>query len=263
VRSENQIPFVERLGNEFEAAAGRHIASQRQQEVRHGWKWAIAVSAFVTVLVVVATVFSTSPAAAGVQVEQLGDEIVVRIVDLETDPQSVEAAIAESGLDVRVASVPVSPSLVGRFVSSTGTDSAPDLTPLDVDGDTFMGFVISDDFAGTLELRIGRKALPGEAYLANGSAFGPGEPLECSLLYGTKVAEAVPMLARLGLDTRWQAVTEDSDGTALIEADPDSIRNLYVTDAISLGPDKVLIFAASEPESPFASGLGDVEPECP
>ena len=263
MRSEQQIPFVERLGNELEAAAARHIASHRQQEVRHGWKWAIAGSAFVTVLVVLITVLSMSPAAAGVQVEQLGDEILVRIVDLETDAQSVEAAIAETGLDVRVTPVPVSPSLVGRFVSSTGTNSAPDLTALDVDGGTFMGFVISADFAGTLELRIGRKALPGEAYLANGSAFGPGEPLECSHLYGTKVAEAIPILAQLGLDSRWQAVTEDSDGTALIEADPDSIRDLYVTDAISLGPDEVLIFAASKPESPFASGLGDIESDCP
>ena len=257
------IPFLEDLGDALEHAAEQQITLAARPQRRSRWVPAVVTAALLlTAGTVLAVLLPTPPpAAAGVEIQQVGEDLVVRIVDLEAQPDQIRRAIAEAGLDVEVIPVPVSPSLVGLFVSSFVSQPGPDFEPIDVEGQTFRGFRVPADYPGRIELHIGRTARTGEDYQAGGFAYATGEPLACTGLFGVQVRDALPTLTALGLQARWQTLNETQSG--MVEVPAETILDLYVTDAVSVNPNTVLIFAAPTPESMLANSMGELDTECP
>ena len=208
--------------------AGRPTAPRRPARLGR-----LAAAAAV-VVAVVAGIVMTRPdtAAAGVQITRSGDDLVVRLTDLETRPEEIEEAAAEAGLDLTIVDEPVGPSLVGRFIGSSGTD-APAVLEV-VEGDPasgFTGFRIPATFDGSLTLRLGRTAEEGEEWAALSDATAKGEVLECQQLVGATLAEVVAAAADKGAHVRamlldagqWlegEALAEHADAVAVRVSSP-------------------------------------------
>lgn len=209
-------------------------------------------------MAIVATVFfavSNEAAVADVSVQTQNGLVYVRLNDLEHDPQTIEDAAATAGLDITVDEMPVGPSLVGRFVGYGFAGERPGtLKELDRDGPAFSGFVIPAGYDGTLVLRVGRPAQPGEPYAQFANATSEGEALACTGILGASPAEALEVVAARDLDTLWLVVSGTGqrpvDAADLDEEGDD----LVVRRALAAGPGRVLITLA-DPDTT----LDDVE----
>jgi len=245
--NEAGVSFFDELGAELSRAARCDVARRPQRRRR-----IVRVSAAVALIVVIVVGFEVvrSPSAvAGIEIEHAGPYLMVRLVDVEGDPGGVEQALRGAGLNATVAAIPAAPSKVGRFVqlgqrSTNGTG----LEWVDLSDGAAAGFRIPDSYGGELELVIGRPARPWEHYAAPASAYAPGEPLYCSNLWGQRVADALDTLDQLGVRVRWNLAT--AAGVTPV-ADPATIANMFITDAISTSRTEVLITVGPTGKSPY------------
>lgn len=208
-----------------------------------------AAAVVVAVAVVAFVVVSPSPAHAGVDVTRIGDDLVIRLTDLETHPDEIVDAAREAGLDVVVDQVPVGPSNVGRFVGDTQRGDYPEeLRSVDSDGaSTFVGFRIPHDYSGELRLRLGRPAEVGEEWVVSSQAVAPGELLACSDVVGRSLAEVVPALPE-GVNVQILVI---DDGTvvpdvAAVGAD-ERLGGLQVARAMNASPTDLWLEVAADP----------------
>lgn len=170
-------PFERALRDELMTATRR---PPRRRVARSGLAGVLAVAA--TALLIGSSLLGDpTPAGADVEVTHENGRVIVRLTDLANTPEAIEAALDPEGLDIHVASAPVGPSNVGRFVGQLTTDAdIVDLDYIRVDGVTFMGFSLPEHWDGSLTLLLGRAAGPGEVYETSSNAFAPGEPLACT-----------------------------------------------------------------------------------
>lgn len=205
-------------------------------------------------LLVMVGLGSAGPAAAGVQITEEGEFFKVMLTDPLANPEAVGEALRDAGFNVTIHAVPVSPSKVGALVGFSGASQAPDFELLSVDGVTFTGFQVRGSADAPFDLYFGRSAAAGEDYEAGGSAFAPGEPFACVPIWGLRVDDALPIIAELQPEVRirWQVLNEN--GTGMVEAEATEIGDRYVTDALSVGPNEVVIYASPTPESLFLYG---------
>jgi hypothetical protein len=181
-------------------------AHRRQVERRHRRTRRLQMVAVAAAVVVVAvglgTVVSQEQVSAGVDVVRDGDDLVVRLTDLETNPSEVTEAAAEAGLDVRVDEVPVGPSMVGRFVAADGDELPPELRTVDPSGASgFGGFRVPANYQGTIRLHMGRPAEGTETWAVLSDATAPGEPLACTVLEEIDVGEVVERVRDTGAES--------------------------------------------------------------
>ena len=188
------------MSSAFEAALGDQLRSAAQRRPRSTWVRVAGVVAAAGVFVTagLAIVLSPDPALAAVEVTRSGGRIEVILVDLESNPEKVEAELRAEGLDIDVLAVPTGPSQRGRFTDVVA--SYPDVLNIHDDslpGRSFVGFSVPEGWQGALDLGLGRLAEPGEGYRAFTDAFAPLEPLTCTGLSGQPldvVAEAAGRL---------------------------------------------------------------------
>lgn len=180
--------FEAALGDQLRAAARKRPRSPRTRVA------GVVAAAAVVVTAGLAMVLSPDPALAAVQVTRASGRIEVMLVDLESNPGTVEAELRAEGLDIDVVAVPTGPSERGRFTDIVASD--PDVLDIHDEsnpGRSFVGFSVPEGWKGSLDLRLGRRAEPGEGYEAFTDAFAPLEPLACSGLFAQpldSVAEA-------------------------------------------------------------------------
>lgn len=239
-----QIPYIDRLEDELVSA----IHNQRR---RRRAQTRLAMTIVVLVAVVGGSLLvldpSTSTVAAATVVND-GSDITITITDVEADPEAVRDAIERASAPVTIKIVPTSPSKAGRFIGSEHAEDAPDFEPMDMSGTTFTALRIPAGTTAQVTILLGRQAEPHEAYATPADAFAPGEALGCSDLKGATVAEALPRLAALDLNVRWNVY----DGTNLAETDdPADIALTTITDARAVSDSTVLIYTSSTHESPF------------
>lgn len=180
--------------------------------------------------------------AGGVAITETGSEIRVRIEDPSAAPDDIEAALAESGVTAEVDSVPVSPSLVGRWVGGATLGTGD----VDVEEGDATVLVIPAGFSGSIELLFGRQARSGESYVSSANAFDRGDLLSCSPLHG----RAAPIVVQSLLDDGWtvRGVIEERDASA-VEVEPaDAGRDLVVVQVIGLDPGTLQVLATDSPE---------------
>ena len=235
---------------------------------RHRWRrvtvGAVAAVAAASIALIAFIAFDSSdPAAAGVEVEIVNGRIEVLLTNLETRPAVVEAALRDVGLDATVTSLPVGPSRVGRFVADAGR--LPNaVTVTESDGENFLGFSAPTGLADHLELVLGRPA-EGEPYALASDAYGAGEPLSCSDVYGDPFAALVTFADdHPDLQITVQAFADTGPvgpPAPLAQADP-SLNELRIADAISPAADTVTVYLTPDGESPFVEPLSPDQGAC-
>lgn len=208
----------------FEAALRAQLlqASDRSHQLARRRRRVTQLGAAVLVVSVGAFAVSLSratPAAAGVDIQRVGDRLEIRLTELEQEPGVVQRALREAGLDVTVAAVPTGPSRVGHFVGEIGSALPAGVAPLPGENPAaFRGFSVPVGWPGHLELRLGRVAEAGEHYATAVDAFAAGEPLACSDVLGASVADAAGALEASGLDVKVAPSDAPERGLSLADA---------------------------------------------
>lgn len=248
--------FVRDLRSELLRAAeeqARHDGGASPPGGR-GRVWLAAAAAAVVALVatVAVVVGGSDPASADVEVIIDGNDLVVRLTDLETRPEEIVEAAREFGLAVKVREVPVGPSNVGRFIGSASSELPPELRP-EGGTETFTGFRIPKDWQGELKLDIGRPARSGEAWSAVSDALAPGEPAACEPLLGASVSEAEAVLSGRRLRTRWFVL--DPGEREVLADDLDTYEDWKVVRVLAIGPRQVWVQATSDGSWPYPPAL--------
>jgi hypothetical protein len=267
----------ERMGTARGPAVVRRARHRR-------WALAAAVAATVAALVLAlpAILPSDAPsgpprASAAISFATEGNYLVAVIKDPQADADELRAAFAQHGLDISLQLVPVSPSMVGKFVyeGDSGTDTGPPIETLFDDSAECttpgslscpIGLRIPLDFTGHAELSLGRAADSGEDYATTNDAFAPGEALHCSELRGMTVHGALPVLEQLSVTAVWRSNDQSIDRVDGI--DPATIAGQYVTDALPLAPGQVYVWASTEqptepePGTPLADYFARLERGC-
>lgn len=245
----NNDEFLAELRAEIVDADERHHTATRPAHPRRTFRW-FATAAAVAVLVAgAALTLRPDTAAAGFEIIADDTGLTLRLTDLAARPDDVEHAAAEAGLDVTVTAAPVGPSMVGKFIGLNATQLVEQVTVTQGDTDTgFTAFRLPLDYTGTVELRMGRPADPGEQWAALSDATAPGELLACQDLVGQPLSDATAAAARTDagtvkvmlLDTaRWLTDTD-------IAKHPDAT----VIRVTQRSDDEIVIDAATDPE-PF------------
>ncbi len=195
-------PFVAELRRELLAAARREVRRRRRRPLMA----AVAAGAAAVVALVLVLVPQPTPAAADVVVRVHDGVVEVTLVDLEHRPERIEAAVREAGLDVRVRSVPVGPSSVGRFVGEDFGGTLPgELEPVDDGPAGFRGFLLPVGWSGELHLLVGAPAGEREVWARFSDATAPGEALACRAVVGRRGGVVAAELADAPLTVRYRA----------------------------------------------------------
>ncbi len=229
--------------------------------VRRMVELAAAVVVVLAVVVAALLLRDPTPAAASVDITIDGNDLVVRLTDLETRPEQIVSAAKKAGLDVRVETVPVGPSQVGRFIGATATSLPPELRRTDGSTLAFTGFRIPRDWSGTLSLSLGRPARDGEEWVGVADALAPGGAAACRELLGATVDDAAAALDELGLTVRWFVFDPTEKEVTDRRSDYGSWRVISV---MSTSDDAALVQATSDGSWPFpdASMRPVMDPSC-
>lgn len=195
--------FLAELEGQILNAAAREGRTRDRRRAARPLPRIAAAAAVVAVVAAGVLVARPDTAAAGVEITREGPDLVVRLTDLESDPEEIERAVADAGLDISIVDKPVGPSLVGRFLGSSGTEMPPLLEVVEGDPSSgFTGFRIPANFDGSLTLRIGRPAVAGEEWAILSDATAPGEVLACESVVGSTLAEVADVVASDGAQLR-------------------------------------------------------------
>ncbi len=204
-------PFVDELRHQLLAAARREVRRRRRRPLVA----AVAAGATAAVALVLVLVPGPTTAAAEVVVRVHDGIVEVTLVDLEHRPERIEAAVREAGLDVRVRSVPVGPSSVGRFVGQDSGRTLPgELEPVDDGPAGFRGFLLPLGWSGELHLLVGAPAGEREVWARFSDATAPGEALACRALAGRRADVVVAELAGAPAAVRYRA--DGPDGIQVV-----------------------------------------------
>lgn len=234
-------PFETRLRAELMSG----IARDRRRRARR--RVALPAAACLALVVAAAVVAVASRPGAGpgapevasagaVVVHEAEGAFEVTVADLEAGPDEVRRELAEAGITrVEITSAAVPGSEVGRFV---GLGTVPEgfelLDGTRVDGrPVFTSFRIPTDLSAPLELVMGRAAEPGESYAFAYDAYGPGQPLHCTGLWGTRVEEMLDDLDRLGVRAEWLV-------PPATRARTESVLDYRATQGVMLSADTIL-----------------------
>ena len=199
-----------------------------------------------------AVTFATAPSGA----------IVATVTEPFAAQSRLDAAFASQGLKITVNLLPVSPSIVGTVLgvgeSNSGAAQIRSLQGgncLMGGGGCPIGVEIPRGFTGTGSITLGRPAKPGERYQSSASLFAPGEPLHCSGLLGSSVADALPVLRSDTLTVvDWREVTESSPGvsSSVTLAAPPAQNYVWGAELVEPGRVRVDTERAPWPDTPGA-----------
>lgn len=192
------------------------------------------------------TLLNPATAQADVEVVRGANRVEVLLKDLQSSAPEVQEALDEANLDVRVEPVPVGPSNVGRFVGDTASEEGlEDVRRSAASAGGFLGFSIPTDWPGTLTVFLGRPAEAGEHYLVTSNAFAPGEPLACTEVLGSPLAEAADLLD--GMSVQVRGSLEDRRTTSLAAALASERADWDVADALVIAEGEVLVTVSPTP----------------
>lgn len=189
----------------------------RQRAPRRVLGLAAGAAAAAVVLVLVQGVLSDSNRAFAIRPLPNG------VIEIEASPQfrdgeALAAELREFGIDVKITTLPASPSMVGEVevFAPGGGDYIPEGLTFGADGTpgVFDLQIDPNVFAEQLTLELHVAALEGERYLVASDVFGPGEVLDglhCALGEPLRAEDLAPYLDRLGLTAVWTIISPTGD----------------------------------------------------
>ncbi|TDE35474.1 hypothetical protein [Actinomadura sp. 6K520] len=183
------------------------------------------------------------------------DHIEVRIKDPLADPRRYQREFAAHGMNIKLMTVPASPSVVGTIVMQDDGDG-PDTRKIETieegrcvtggrgDGKCIRGLRIPVGYRNNAEIAFGREARPGEQYSSTSSAFAPGEALHCLDIRGLTVDEAERRIAKRKLTVgTYNYMVNNYGYNGGREKIP---GNWYVRDADPYAPGQIMMFVQKE-----------------
>jgi hypothetical protein len=180
-----------------------------------------------------------------------GGDIVATVTDPFAAQSALNAAFTAAGLDITVTLVPVSPSLVGTVIATSGgsVPGGPPNTP-GIEIQTIqrgtciipangcpIGVVVPRNYTGAGYITLGRPAQPGETYESANSAFAPGESLHCSNVLNEQVATAVAQIQANSITAEWW---HNSAPTNTFTNQTPPAGSDYIVGAVPISPGVVL-----------------------
>ncbi len=241
--------FQNDLGRELVGAAHRQAADANQRQPAFSRRRFATVVALAAVLLIVTVTIVDLPgsvgpddAVAAFAITELDNRIELKVIDIITDPEGVEAQLEdELGLQAEVFAVASDPQLIGQ-VSAIGTsgDIAPQMV-FDNNG-VVTKVVLPVGFQESLIIEYGRAAESGEPYLMTVTS-----PV-CATYFGqpfTMIGAEVDGLAGL---VRYETI--DTDIAVTPEVDIVDIPGDYVLiDIAALSDDSYLVSYAANTTS--------------
>jgi hypothetical protein len=227
---------------------------------------AAAAAALIAVLIVVSQ-SAVSPGkakAAGFHFVRNGGFVYATIDDPSAPVASVQAAFDEANLNITVSVLPSSPSIAGTIgFMDVPSSFQPIYGPKDsclsdgalTDAGELMytrcviGMRVPTGFSGTASIQVNGTPPAGQPYETSADAFAPGEVLHCSeVRVGMTVAEAVPILQKLGLNAIWIG---DPDGDQVAgNVSETSVENFSIRSATPVSLGTVNFSVQPDPPSP-------------
>lgn len=238
--------FKNELGSELTAAAHRqatHPIQRSRTGVRPRRSLALACAFCAMVLLGAGSllILRSEPASAEVlEVTQTANNIVIDVVRLITDAEHVEREITDkTGLTASLTAVPASPEVEGR-ITAFGSD---DDVAVDVDADgTIRQIVIANEYSGPLDIQFGRRAEPGEAYVAT------TDSTRCREFWGSSPTEAADEILSVAPTLRFQTI--DSTGRVEIDQSYAAIgEDFRIVSVLPLSSESALVTFSQDPGS--------------
>jgi hypothetical protein len=253
-------PYQAKLREALVGAVDTKLVRDRRRAVAR--RAALAMGAVAAVVAVfIAATLPNDRAQASIDVEVRDGRIFVHLLDLESRPEEIVAAMRNAGIDVVLEEAPVGPSNVGRFVGAVATQSGPALKIARAGGtEAFTSFSVPEGYAGVLRLSVGRKAAPGEQWRTASDATAKGEILECRELRGLTAVEASRQLAGGPASSiAWQAA-----GIGNLEpgAELGEYATWRVINLLSWGDGRVVVILTVDGRWPYLIDPPQVDPSC-
>lgn len=181
------------------------------------------------------------PASADVfKVTVQGQDLVIKVVGRVQSPAAATAELGAAGVQAEVVPVPAAPSLVGQIVSAF-----TDFGDMDSenDGGRTTAIRIPAEMPGTLTIRYGRAAKPGEVYEATESVP------DCGTYAGRTVTDGLrrSIGSTYGPNVRWQQV---SGGTPSGIGGDVVSPAAQIIDVLPTAPDAVLVIVTDGVSDP-------------
>lgn len=188
----------------FEEISSTPPAPATETAARFRWlQWRIslpvvatlAAAALIFSWLLPASVLGPTPASAALDIRTEGGYYVITVKDLFAKPERYESQLRSRGLDFTFSLEPVAPSFEGQV-----TTLNEDIIPISRPGacgrsrSCPIGVKVPVGYQGKADVRLGRKALPGEAYMSFSAIDSPGEPLYCIPYVGKSVDEVRALL---------------------------------------------------------------------
>jgi hypothetical protein len=242
----------------------REAADPRSRRVRSARVLIAAAVATLIAVVAVVSQSAVSPSkakAAGIHFVRSGGYVYATIDDPSAPVASMQAAFDEANLNITVSVLPSSPSIAGTIGFM---DVPPSFEPIYGPKDSCLsdgaltdageliytrcviGMRVPTDFSGAASIQVNGTPPAGQPYETGGDPFAPGEVLHCSDVHvGMTVADAAPILQRLGVTPIWMNVsTNDETGSDVSET---SVEDFYIRGAVAHSLGTVLFTVQPEP----------------
>lgn len=236
--------FHESLRSELIRAAGDEYPPSSFHRPKRWWALGAAAVLLLAVVLAALAFRSEDDLSADSPIIVDGNDLILRVEGIGASREEIEEAAASFGVDITTEDVPVGPSMVGAFVGVVASELPPQLLPMEGQPYRLRGVRIPGDWEGSLVLKFGREARPGEPWYAPSDAQADGEPLECMHLIGEMVADVKAALSERDLTVRWFAV-----GNTIAEfpqSDTSAIDSWRVTRLQAVSPSEVIVDATED-----------------
>ena len=231
-----------------------------------GWVRPVAIASAALALAVAVPVLSSDPLQGAIAVERHGEYFHLRVEDATADPDAMTADLQAAGMDASVKVTPVSPSLVGKWISvfenePEGGDADPRAQMLwdqmyperagDVPGIPQTRVLkVPVDYSNPLVLEVGRATEPGETWGRAHASDAPDETRPGGILYCLGLDPAAPeeadrVLRAEGYELQWSYNHRDVPSSDRLDGPPDDKVVVYS----ELAGNRVLKIATADPDA--------------
>jgi hypothetical protein len=204
---------------------------------------------------------SSDPRRGALAIEQQGDFLYLQVEDATADPEAMTHDLRAAGLDGTVELIPVSSTLVGKWVVVNGNAGIGDYDPrledlIDqvVSGNPAGARVlrVPVDFSTPLTLQAGRPAAHGELWELSSAKDRPDETRPGGIVHCLQLMDpthADQILRELGYEIEWRTEHFGPNESGILSGAPSGKVIVY---AELHGPN-ILAVSTADPDSKVAS----------
>lgn len=207
------IPYVDALRGELVRAAHQNSPGKSRAAILRLVVGTTVAAVAIFSIVINTVVQPEHPARElALQIRQGDGFIQIAAVDSRASSSKMESELRAYGVDARVSTFPVSPSLVGRWEAIADREGGEST-------EQFGSLSLPHGWSG--QLMLGRAAAPNENYTRSASALIAGEALHCQGIEQLPLDQTQRAVEELGFRSRWMELVVSEGG---VRPGPDAIE---------------------------------------